>query len=533
MSSGRLSASGFASPWTTSFRPVARKRNFLAQTQSASLCFILNSLADPNGDRSDSTRDPIDFFLQNTAELIQQREPLVFTIKGSKKSTKAQDRGVLRRIEGRPVELSRGRIVMQTTFKYNGATDIAKNWDLDAVAGNLQTILNGVDPTDTVIPKTEWDAQSERPISQDWITSVELESNTKLYKLQWTAGKQRIPRFTSKIIKDFEVTDVGSHDRAKHLALSVDHPIWEAIGIAKMKKIRPKMAAKYRQCQKFVEIVSRLIPQSNQKNISIVDMGCGRGYLTFSLHALMLEQVDHGVAVTTRGIDVRPKLVAEMNAVARDLSMKGLSFECGTIDSFLVQQAANRGNGDEFSIVIALHACDTATDDALWSGLVKNADVLVVAPCCHKQIRPQLDRVRSREPNHPYSDILRHGIYRERLAETVTDTLRALILELSGYDVQVFEFIGGEHTSKNVMITAVKKRKQMGPHMGGKIRDRIKALAQLHGIVDQALAERIGLELDDTDSVRLTSKAISLNGMPSLPRCTPIIPTGRNERKLH
>jgi hypothetical protein len=138
----------------------------------------------------------------------------------------------------------------------------------------------------------------------------------------------------------------------------------------------------------------------------------------------------------------------------------------------------------------------------LWAGIARQADVIVVAPCCHKQVRSQLDTHVAKNPLHPLADVLRHNIYRERLAETVTDSIRALLLEIAGYNVQVFEFIGGEHTSKNVMITAVKQSFGNEQTQGSTsdqeaLRKRLKDLASLHGIREQKLAKWMGERVRD------------------------------------
>jgi len=139
----------------------------------------------------------------------------------------------------------------------------------------------------------------------------------------------------------------------------------------------------------------------------------------------------------------------------------------------------------------------------------------VVAPCCHKQIRPQLDAMiangsSSPSSQHPYLDVLRHGIYRERMAETVTDSMRALLLELAHYQVKVFEFIGGEHTSKNVMITAVKRGRHRSDKELEDLRERLKDLARLNGIQDQRLATWLKEDLGGhiVTNPRLSSKAM-------------------------
>jgi SAM-dependent methyltransferase len=272
-----------------------------------------------------------------------------------------------------------------------------------------------------------------------------------------------------------------------------------------------------------VEIVSSLVektvPEKVDHTFSILDMGCGRGYLTFSLHYYLAEKYG-GSKVKTMGIDVRPKLIAEMSTIARSLggSFSSLKFEEGTIQQIVHQAAtlqsdsASRKTSTEFphvEILVALHACDTATDDALYAGILRNAGIIVVAPCCHKELRPQLDaHASSQDP------ILKHAIYRERMAETLTDSLRALLLELAGYKVQVFEFIGGEHTAKNVMITAVKSSHKTGtlPDLEG----RIRSLAGDYGICAHKLAQWMGIGLiKEVDREGLKAKKIQVGRMPS------------------
>jgi SAM-dependent methyltransferase len=250
--------------------------------------------------------------------------------------------------------------------------------------------------------------------------------------------------------------------------------------------------------------------QDTAPSISVLDMGCGRGYLTFSLHSYLSEKCG-ATRVETTGIDVRPKLIAEMSTISESLGgiFQSLNFKEGTIQQ-LVQQAAMPEKevkaGESLSsldILVALHACDTATDDAIYSGIVRDVNIIVVAPCCHKELRPQLDsHASSKDP------ILKHAIYRERIAETVTDSLRALILELAGYKVQVFEFIGGEHTAKNVMITAIKSSRRAGSV--DDVEGQIRSLAGDYGIFSQKLAQWMKIDLGN----RIDSKERNGQKMP-------------------
>ena len=440
-------------------------------------------------------------------------------------------RGCLRMAKGRLISL-KGRnnkkgkqkddLLMQMTFKYHLATDIVKNWPLDQVEQGLGTLLGMVRgdgqtsslsslSSSELVSASEWGnvsmAGNNKPGSLLGIQSATFETvdviyhldigiNTKKHKL----SNKKKPNPGSSNKNNNEPLTLA-HDRTKQVPLEPNADFFQALGVTNAQgKPRPGMASKLRQCQKFVEICDHLIEgalateknNDTDRTISIVDMGCGRGYLTFALHSFLREKYPTSI-VQSRGIDMRPKLVKEVNKIAKTLgtNFDKLYFEQGTIEDFLneaVSSQDDEANGVErtksLDVFIALHACDTATDDALWSAISRQANVIVVAPCCHRQLRPQLDKHYSSE--HPMADVLRHNIYRERLAETVTDSIRALLLELAGYSVQVFEFIGGEHTSKNVMITAIKKKR---PAVNKEnLRARIQSLSAFHGIHEQKLA---------------------------------------------
>lgn len=200
---------------------------------------------------------------------------------------------------------------------------------------------------------------------------------------------------------------------------------------------------KFRQIDKYIEILSSHIKSINaNKPLNITDMGSGKGYLTFALYDYLLE--NRGANFFVTGVEYRQDLVDLCNKISKISEFNNLSFVQGTIENY---------DARESNILIALHACDTATDDAIAKGVKANADLIVVAPCCHKQIRKQMDK---NQVLNMTDFIVRHGIFMERQAEMITDSLRALILEYAGYNVKVFEFISGEHTAKNIMIVASK-----------------------------------------------------------------------------
>jgi hypothetical protein len=446
-------------------------------------------------------------FVAHVQESINENKFESLTLRGAKKrsSDDAESlRGSLRQVHGRLVELSKkDERILQLTLKYHGATDINKNWKLKDIPINLRELIS--DPS---IAASEWGAQATKQIQGAELSTVD--STWDLQQL--SSGKPKLIRRQNRAASSTQ-TDPFSHDRVKQVPLSNQADFLQALGVTKSDgKPRPGMTSKLRQCQKFVEIVGGLVqklPKANDSKIAVVDMGCGRGYLTFALHSYLQEHYEH---VESRGIDVRPKLVEEISGIAQSLGIKTLTFEEGNIKDVVeaarVGAAASEGD-NSLDILIALHACDTATDDALWSGICRGADLLVVAPCCHKQIRSQLNaHFSANSQTHPLADILKHKIYRERLAETVTDSLRALLMEWAGYKVQVFEFIGGEHTSKNVMITAVKSS-HSAQDQQEKIQERIQALASFHGIREHMLAKWMGIDLVEggSDHRKLSARA--------------------------
>ncbi len=264
------------------------------------------------------------------------------------------------------------------------------------------------------------------------------------------------------------------NDRQKRRPIAAQAPWLRALGVTDGRgRPAPAMTDKFRQIEKFAEILEHLLeeaPLPSDRPLRVFDMGCGKGYLTFAASELL------GARASVCGVEVRADLVDFCSATALATGFGArLSFRRGSIADTDV------GSAD---VLIALHACDTATDDALAKGIAGGAALLVVAPCCQKEIRPQL------VPPPVLSDALRHGIFAERQAEFATDALRAQLLEWAGYRTRVFEFISTEHTAKNIMIAAVKGRPGDEALAG-----RIRAFAAHFGIRRQALAGHLGFAL--------------------------------------
>ncbi len=222
---------------------------------------------------------------------------------------------------------------------------------------------------------------------------------------------------------------------------------------------------KFRQINKYIEILSCLIKNISPDQIKkIVDMGSGKGYLTFALYDYLLSQ---NINADVVGVEYRQDMVDLCNGMAEKNDFTHLSFSQGTINDYDCSEA---------NILIALHACDTATDDAIAKGIEADAELIVVAPCCHKQIRREIEQNKT---SNDLDFLLKYGTFLERQAEMVTDGLRALILEYCGYSTKVFEFISDAHTPKNVLIVATRTNKTRN---NPQILEKIKAAKTYFGI---------------------------------------------------
>ena len=254
----------------------------------------------------------------------------------------------------------------------------------------------------------------------------------------------------------------AAHNRDKQRLLSLDRPFLAALGVADaQQRLVPAMARKWKQINKFLEILDAALaasPLAAQQRIEVLDFGSGKGYLTFALHDHLRHALGRDAHVT--GVELRADMVSLCNGIAARLGLQGLHFEQGDVASTAPRAV---------DVMIALHACDTATDHAIHMGIRGGAAIICCAPCCHKQLRPQL-----LQP-HPLRPILQHGVHLGQEAEMLTDSLRALLLDACGYDTQVFEFVSLEHTAKNKMVLAVKREQP---------RDREPLLAQLQEVKD-------------------------------------------------
>ena len=262
-----------------------------------------------------------------------------------------------------------------------------------------------------------------------------------------------------------------AHNRRKERVIESSAPFLRELGVTRRDgKVLPSMSDKWKQINRFLEILVAALGNVAQKpgaSVRVLDFGAGKGYLTFAVHHYLRHNAAVDAQVT--GVELRPNLVEFCNKVATRLRCDGLSF---------VESDVHRFPAAATDILVALHACDTATDIALYSGIKAGAKVILASPCCHKQIRPQI------QIPEVLSPVLRHGIHLEREAEMVTDALRALLLEEAGYKVQIMEFISSDHTDKNKLLVATRRTGRFG---AAKYRSRIEALKAFYGITEHHL----------------------------------------------
>ena len=242
-----------------------------------------------------------------------------------------------------------------------------------------------------------------------------------------------------------------SHDRSKARLLDGADPFLLAVGISDSEgKVKPSKMDKYKQVEEFLRLLAptltaaiaagQIHKPTESDPLTIVDLGCGHAYLTFAAHQYLRSQ---GIPVKVTGIDVRAASRDRNNEIATQLGIaSSIDFRAEEIADTTLKTA---------DITIALHACDTATDDAIAWAINSESKLALIAPCCHHDVQAQMNEI-----PEPWSLITRNGIMKERLGDLLTDALRMQILKLRGYRVEAIEFIGGEHTPRNLIIRAVK-----------------------------------------------------------------------------
>jgi SAM-dependent methyltransferase len=329
-----------------------------------------------------------------------------------------------RRVEVRYVDLKAGRRLQVTA--YDDTQAFTTNHEPDRAGAAVDELLGA--------PFGTWHVESRDEVLQLRVTK-------KGRPLLHVAGHAAVEADRS-------------HDRAKDRMLDPAEPVLHALGITDAEgRVLPSRQAKYRQVDEFLRALAHVVDDALAGGqlrtptvddpLRVVDLGCGNAYLTFAA-AAWLEQ--RGLPARLVGVDVKDQSRRHNSEVAARIGLADRTeFVVGAIGDVALSAAPE--------VVLALHACDTATDDALARALAWQAPVVLAAPCCHHDVAAQL---RDRGAPEPYAALVRDGILRERLADTLTDALRAARLRAEGYRVEVVEFVDSRHTPRNTLLRAVR-----------------------------------------------------------------------------
>ena len=483
------------------------------------------------GDGRDGMDDSLMSFFEEV-ESSMNRESFVSVSLGKPRQSKtvrsAVEPGsppVIRSVEGRVVSLKAG-LRLQLNFRYS-TNEQVKNIELGKASTaslNDLIILHG-------------------------FRMARLTTTTKVFDLtvNHATGSSRL--FETEKLTKLPSQEALMHDRQKLRPVDPSSPFLRALKVT-TESGRPLtgMADKLRQIERFTEILAQLVDSSpvlsNRRRLTtenpflssvppaplkIVDMGSGLSYLTFSLHSYFRSR--YSQAVQTLGVEARSELVEQCSTVAKSLGPEwdGLSFQRGHIDEYffapttipstVVTGVRSRKRAlamapmstpprpgpikslDGVDVLVSLHACDVATDHAIFSGIVNNASVIVTSPCCHKEVRQQMvsraDGGSGDETWQGLGVLLEYGLFRERTAEMVTDAIRVLCLEWADYDTKVIEFVDGHHTAKNVMIAATKRSVRIGDQDAkckAGVKSRLLALLSASGVKQQSLVTLLGIK---------------------------------------
>ncbi len=319
--------------------------------------------------------------------------------------------------------------------------DITKNYSLEDGIARIKRYFDVGQFNSTTLCTTQYD------ITLDYL---------KNGKIKWIKNKATRNRPASL-----------RHDRQKKRAIPPDRKYLEMLGISsKTGVVYHRAQSKYKQINQYIEILSNHLEElTKEERLEIVDMGAGKGYLSFALYDYLHNSL--GISLRMTGVEYREELVSLCNSVARACQYSGLRFVRGIIKDYEM---------DRLDILIALHACDTATDEAIYKGVQGSASLIVVAPCCHKQLRRAIKKQKTKNELSP---LTHYGIFLEEQAVMLTDTIRCLVLNYYGYKTKVVQFISDQHTPKNIMIIASKKNH---PSDIQKIKAKIEGLKNYFGI---------------------------------------------------
>lgn len=367
--------------------------------------------------------EPLERGLARVRGLLLDDETLVRAVASGRR--RGTDRPAWRRVELRYVDLRSGRHLQVTAY--------------DATQAHTANHGPGPDAEAAV------DELLDLPFGQ-WNVETAGETHQLRVARSGEAVVHSRPRAEAAVVE-------RTHDQAKDRLLPEDDPVYAALGLADERgRIKPSRWSKVRQVEEFLRLLDGAIDDAlsaghlrrptPEDPLRVVDLGCGNAYLTFAAQRYLTGV--KGLPVHLVGVDVRPQSAEHNRSVAATLGVDA-DFVVGTIDTTLVEPAPE--------VVLALHACDTATDEALARAVGWGSPVVLAAPCCHHDIAAQLRR---RPPPAPYTMLTRYGILRERFADTLTDGLRATLMRGRGYRVEVVQFVESAHTPRNTLLRAIR-----------------------------------------------------------------------------
>ncbi len=328
------------------------------------------------------------------------------------------------RVKVRPV-LLKGQLMFQET-SYDGPKAIHKNLDKTSLVERVMTLM------EKEFVQIELAAKD---VSATGLVNRKGELSLKVKKAPAGASGRMLPRTSL------------AHDRKKRRILEEGKPVGFLIDLGLMSEDGHVIKGgydKYKQINRFLEFIEDITDElPKDRRIKVLDFGCGKSYLTFAVYYYLKEL--RGLDVSITGLDLKEDVIKNCNNLRDKYGYDDLCFVCGDVADYFEKEP---GGCD---LMLTLHACDTATDHALYNAVKRDAGVILSVPCCQHEVNKQID-----------SDLLRpvmdYGIIKERMSALITDGVRAEILSTCGYDVQLLEFIDMEHTPKNILIRAVKKK---------------------------------------------------------------------------
>lgn len=387
-------------------------------------------------------------FIENL-KLAIQNETFVKVSLGNYKGKEPN----LKNIYAKLVLIKRERKI-SFTFRYK-TRDITKNMSLDEAIEYIEAQLTENDFRIATLFTSNENLIVQCNKKGNWVLSTEKATSSNPTSLSHDHQKERkVGDTTKKYLQELRLTDENG-------------------------KVFKNAQDKWKQINHYIELLSTELQNLPKKdNLKVVDMGAGKGYLTFALHDYLSTELSYNTF--TEGIEYRDDLVVLCNQIAQNAGFQNFEFKQGTIENYEPTS--------DVDILIALHACDTATDDAIYKGIKHNAELIVVAPCCHKQVRKQLEQNKAK---NELDFMTKYGIFLERHAEMLTDSIRALLLEYHGYQTKVIQFISDAHTPKNVMIIGVKK--QINESKQEEIKHKLAELKNYFGLDYHFLEKLCGL----------------------------------------